>query len=438
MHLLLRPFFAQSTFEEPVDNYRPAVNTDLVSFEGRGITIADTVKLYPTLNLKVGTDDNPGKAPDIANPNPQDAKRSSNVFELNAKFGTEIAAGRNGSEKEKVVILVDTSAFGYSSSSVDNNGTTRVSVATNISPSRRLDLKTEANYIAGEDPKGTVNDNRTVNSFSQTSALLGAGYGAPAAKGRVELDLAISNKEYDKDVTNVGALSSQDVEKSSATGRFLYRVAPKTRLFFEAQLAKNEYGLDLSPLANDPQELDSTDTRFSVGAKWDATAKTNGSVNVGVKEREYDVPNPAIGRDNNSNGFWDISVNWSPLEYSTITLSSGQDFADNFANFGQQETLSYGIRWNHKWTDRFSTTVGYRLVEDDFKGYLNPVTNTRVERNDDTDNYFVSADYAMREWLKLGAEVRYEDRKSNLNGNTTGDNFNYDRSIFLLTANAVF
>ena len=196
-------------------------------------------------------------------------------------------------------------------------------------------------------------------------------------------------------------------------GTFFWRVAPKTELLAGTQFRNIDYQLGSST-------LDSTERRFFIGAKWEATAKTTGTLKFGRLAKRFDS---AARRDFSTNASWDAGIRWNPLTYSAFDLSTSKSTGESSGVGDYLLTKNHNLTWTHGWNSRFSTTVNGGLRYDDFEG-------TGGGRKDKTATLGAKATYQWQRWLKFGAEYIRSDRNSNSNASS------YDRDQFKLFVGA--
>lgn len=392
-----------------------------------GLQISDTLKAYPSLHVGYGYDSNAGRNPEIPNPPLNQQRRSDTFRYTDIALDLEYRPALGASDGHVLQLGVFGKDIRYQSSGVDNLTNSGASLQYEGAFGPRFDLSALVSYLDGQDPRGAVNDNRTVNSFESLGTGLSWGYGAREAAGRMEVDLGFSQKRYEigQNIT----LLAQNKDTTFITPRFIYRPGVATQLFAEYKVSKNDY-VDTQRIG--AVNLNSTDDRYALGVQWDATAKTAGRASVGYKKRNFDQRNIVTGAGTSSANFWDIGVTWKPTLFDNVQLSTTSDILDDFINSAGRETQIYGLAWAHRWSDRVITTASYQLREEDYRGYL--IGGTSVPRGDTNDTYVVSADYKFRDWLTFGAEYSYEKNDSSLRGLTVLDNFNYSRNTFQLLA----
>lgn len=262
-----------------------------------------------------------------------------------------------------------------------------------------------AEYVKSTDPRGSTD--RAVSGVpDEWHAPTLAGivtYGVKDATGRVEIDASLQNKRYDN---NRAFTVGSDVDLSTLSARFFYRVAPKTSLLVEGKQIKADYVTDISSNSN-------TDRRFMVGATWTATAATTGIVKVGYLKKDFD----STLRSGYSGFAWEGQVRWTPLTYSTLDLVTSKSPADSTGIGDYIMNTNYNAAWMHKWSSYVSSKVNLGLVKSD---YVNGA------RKDDLRNFGVGMTYDLRRWLRLSAEINRTNRSSNVSG------FDFTRNVFFI------
>ena len=228
-------------------------------------------------------------------------------------------------------------------------------------------------YLDSHDPRGK--DDPIDGARDSSSAFepdewhqyqVGGNYvfGTDESRGKLELAACMTCRRYDN--------NGQEYRDNNIFdfGVTLYaRVAPKTHMLFQFINTKFDYNNQA------PDEyttlLDSTERRYLVGLKWEATRKTTGRVRVGLVEKEFEA---GSGRQNYSEPLLDLGLDWRPnnnnalrvgfryrpyeaLEYDSLELES-----DDFIEVKQLD-LTWSRRLNSRMTAQASAYYG----EDDFR-----------------------------------------------------------------------
>ncbi len=233
-------------------------------------------------------------------------------------------------------------------------------------------------------------------------------YGADTAQGRLELDLEHFDEEY-KNHRDTTRFYDYDADTAGIT--FYYRVMPRTSLLFEVSYKDIDYDQTAAGSAT----LDSDETKYEAGVKWEATAKTTGRAQIGRTEKDFD----AASRKDEDFTSWAVGVTWDLRSYSTIDLSTSSEPTETNLGGDFIERTQYNITWDHFWNDRVSTFLSGDFSNEDYQGSI---------RDDDITAYGIGVRYGFRRGVRLGAEYRYASRDSNI---ALGD---YSDNIFMLSA----
>jgi polysaccharide biosynthesis protein VpsM len=357
----------------------------------RGFIRAEPVFIYPSLGVGLGYDDNLTSVHD---------NRISSAFVM--LFPRVRADIKKGSDTYAVTY---NGRYGHYFRDSDNDINEHEVVATsNNQFTARADLAATAFYLVRQDQAGSVDRpfTGTPDRWHGAGAFATFGYGAPSAQGRVEIDAAATDKRYEnnRDVTE-----AFDVSTWNLGTRFLYRVAPKTRLL--AEVRYTDYDYRSSP-------LDNAEQRYLVGATWDATAATSGTLKLGYIRKDF--KQEEFG---DHAGFTaEAAVRWLPRTYSTVEIVARYAPSDSTGTGVFTVDKSIGARWDHYWKSYLMTRVAASYVKSDFKG---------ASRTDDYSRIGVASYFDIRTWLRLGLELSHENRNSS---DATAD---FSRNVVLLT-----
>ncbi|MDD0814580.1 outer membrane beta-barrel protein [Curvibacter sp. HBC28] len=287
----------------------------------------------------------------------------------------------------------------YTGSSADNFNHHFFDLAGDNYFDSRTRLGWDLGYVDQTDARGstsvTVN---TPNRWTAPTARALLAYGAPQAQGRVELEGNYVQKRYqnNRDVT-----ASFDTDLTTVSGRFFYRVMPRTSMIFELRQTNADY--KTATISTN------TDRRYYVGATWEATAKTSGTFKIGYAEKKFsNAPIKATGVS------WEGGLRWSPLTYSTFDLITSKAPADSTGVGNYLMNTATSLQWNHRWASNLSSRASVGTVKTDFSG---------AGRTDTTNNVGIGAFYELGRNWRAGAEYTYTDRSSNQN------TFNFNRNV---------
>lgn len=242
----------------------------------------------------------------------------------------------------------------------------------------------------------------TVNNFKETNFGASYVYGAPSATGNIEL--GVNHVIYR---SGNGINLDQERDSNAFRAAFLYKVTDKTKLVAEINGSQFDYVTNTA--------LDSTNIAYLLGAQWEATAKTTGYAKIGSETKDFDNPN----QKNTDLTRWEVSVDWMPLSYSTITLTTNQQIEEGSYGASSTDTVNSGLQWKHDWGRGYASEVYLSSKTDDYKSV----------REDTTNAIGASITYNIRRWADIAFDYQYSDRTS------TDNTQEYDRNIFKLTFN---
>jgi hypothetical protein len=230
------------------------------------------------------------------------------------------------------------------------------------------------------------------DEYDQLDGDMNYTFGAKDAKGRLVLRNIYMDKDYTNNPENTKVLDRSDNEYRATT---YLRVAPKTSLLLEGREKTIDYNRD-----NDAGSLpDSDETRAFVGAEWEATAKTTGSVRLGHTRKDFD----AAAMTDYSLPSWEAIIDWSPRSYSTFTLDSSQGAMEATSGRTFIFRTSNKLDWNHKWSSHLSSNAFLQGYKDEYKG---------TARQDYVEAVGAGLTYRMTDQLDLSTKYTYEDRES--------------------------
>ncbi len=304
----------------------------------------------------------------------------------------------------------------YDNDSTDNYEDQRLAGEFNVGFSQRSRLNLNAEYLDTHDDRGTGRSEGAGAPAGDPDEWHSYGlgglysYGAKGAKGRLEVEAGFLSKEYDN---NRAVTYTRDRDNADLGATFYYQIMPKTALLFQAANTDIDYDQDAPGTAS----LDSDEWRYLVGATWEATFQTTGTVKVGRLRKDFNDG----AREDFSGSSWELGMQWRPLSYSSVDIISSKKTGETDGSGDYILTKDLSVSWTHGWFKRFSTTANI---------YGSEASYGASAREDDTLSYGLSADYQMRRWLSFGASYTRTEKDSNTN------TFDYDKNIFLLSVTA--
>ncbi|PPC74966.1 hypothetical protein C4K68_23630 [Pokkaliibacter plantistimulans] len=304
----------------------------------------------------------------------------------------------------------------YASSSADNYTDHQLAADAIFEPNFRHRITLNSTVYRGHEARGTdltegaaatsVSAPIEYKAFSWDTSYR---YGAEEATGRLEFKIGSLERHY---LNFRSTTESKDRDELKGSGAFYYKFSPKTHLVFEVRQRDINYLNDTSPT------LDSTETKFLVGADWQGTALTSGSLRVGQVRKNFD----SSSREDFSGLDWEAGIAWAPKTYSVFNLTSGRTLDESTGTGDFIDAKSIGLSWHHEWMERLSSDVGYTYTKQQYAE-----SDTRNTIN----TYSAGIDYQMRRWLKAGLSINHTDKSS------SNESDGYKRNQYVLTMRAM-
>lgn len=364
-----------------------------------GVITAGGFEIRPTLSLAIGKNDNVGLANGALA-----AKTSSNFTKLSPRIVVEMPT-----QGQVYSATYSGTYANYTGSTVDNYYDHGFGLAAKNDWSTRVNSLINVDYNKGHDGRnalGIVN-----NGFKQlwhTTGVKGmVHYGADGAQGQFELTAGQIAKRYDTNNGGTGT-SLMNNDATNLMGAFFYKVAPATHMIVQAGTTSFSY-LDAAAKARDSKEQ-----QYMVGVKWDATAKTSGSVKVGKVSKSFNIGTPP----SSSSTAWDANVTWSPLTYSVVNVSLSQKAAESFGTGSYMVSRDSNVDWTHGWSSHIKSKLSFGDGVDTYQAPSNQINKRQT--------YGAKLSYEVNRWLNAGVEYQNTKRNSNVAA------MNYTQSVSML------
>lgn len=235
-----------------------------------------------------------------------------------------------------------------------------------------------------------------ISKFNKTNkkrAIAKFYYGTKESIGQVVLGLEHRENRYTNNLQGY-----RDVDRNTVTGTFFYRIAPKTRLLFQASIGDYDY------IAKSQfPDQSSKETFYLAGVEWDITAKTSGSFKLGYQGKNFKqkVYNDITGLS------YMLDMTWKPNTYSKIkigasrmTQESSQLLTSAFV------TNTYTVDAEHEITARTKLKAKYTYDSDD-------IVTTR-NRTDKRHNIVLGVEHSLLTWLNISLDYQFNERSSDL------------------------
>lgn len=227
---------------------------------------------------------------------------------------------------------------------------------------------------------------------------LGAAYtfGAETTPGQVVFDVENYDKEFTNHRSGITSTRGRDRTDLKSTGTFYWAVSSATKVLVEAEHTDIKYHLSTST-------RDSRLIRGFVGATWDVTGKTTGTVKLGLQDRDLD----SASREDYDGSSWDVAMSWSPKTYSTFTLSTARAPHESAGLGDFIDTEDVTLAWQHGWNEKLSSGIYVKAMNEDYVDSFNA-------RDDDSIYAGISLDYAIKRWANIRVAYNYSDRDSSV------------------------
>lgn len=264
----------------------------------------------------------------------------------------------------------------------------------NLEHTIRFSTRFGAGYESEHEDPGSINriqlDITEYNQYNQNFLLAGFSYGRTDSIGVFTLNYRRTDKDYtNNDLDYLDSLTNQ------FTGRFTYRIAPKTKVYAEVVYSD----LDYEPAAT--FELDNTFKRYQVGVNWDFTNKLTGDIRVGYQDRDYDAENI---RDIDGLAYYG-EISWAINTYTKLAVEARRASVDSsLEEAGGYLRTTYAVSLDHQLTERLKLTAD--------AGYAKDELVFSASREDKRYAYEFGMEYSVLRNVIVGASYTYEERDS--------------------------
>lgn len=268
-------------------------------------------------------------------------------------------------------------------------------------PLTKHGFELSAGYLRGHDQPGLLRTEegpqlnaRDIDEWESTRLGLSYRYGSPSSLASNELSVGARSREYVSNRADTQLLNYDGVQLGY---QLSYAYSPKTSVLFTVGHSSTNY--EIGTLANG-NSRDGNELAVRTGLRWVATGKTSGQILIGA--RSYSVDGRA--RPAREGFSWRANFDWSPLDTTTLRLSTSQSTTETFRN----DTLFIDDRgldasWRQVWSERFNTTLKAGYVNSDFVG---------TDRTDETFNLSAGASYLLLRTVNLFGEYVSQQRQS--------------------------
>jgi hypothetical protein len=300
----------------------------------------------------------------------------------------------------------------YSATSEDDYTDWRVAADTHLQVSTRNAFELNAGLFSTREMRGTGFSQGGLlpsdpDSYEETTAGISYLYGDSESFFSFDLNAGIYDKTYDNNRSQTQFRERED-DRLSATAYF--NVSPRTNILLEYRNTDIDYTTDPIAVLGARDSLDSEETYAFIGVTWEATAKTTGSIKVGHGDKEFSDADRADA----DGAFWEASILWEPLSYSSVTLNAQSGFGEAVGQGDALETDNYNLSWTHEWSNSLSHSLSLYASDDDYIG---------SQRADEFDTLSLRVDYSVRRWFDVNVSIAREERVSSFSL------FNYKENV---------
>lgn len=348
------------------------------AFAGNGINLHPFV-LKPGISVDVGHDSNVNLG------NSQVPVVSSSV----ALYSPTLALDLNLHGTQKYEAYYVGNYARYTNAQAYNYDDSDVGVSASNIWSSKLSSTLKLDYSLGHDTANSYIGTNAVESWSSPMIQGVVHYGTPDAKGQIEVEADYRQQRY---LSDPAVMDTYNLDEARLLGRFIYRVEPKTHAVFELSDQRDIYP--------NYSGSDASQQRLTGGLQWDATAKTSGSVMVGMMSNQMDT-----GGSSNTGLSWDASVKYHYRPTTTFSLDSSRSYAE-WANLAHAYVVTTGamLTWDQTWSYRITSQASVLDYHDQYLG---------SGRDDDRHGFDLAAYYKLGARYRVGLEELYQQRSSN-------------------------
>ncbi|MCG7498515.1 outer membrane beta-barrel protein [Vibrio sp. Of7-15] len=265
----------------------------------------------------------------------------------------------------------------------------------------------------GDNASNAINEPLKYDSHDINSTYV---YGSENAKGRLEGSLGYGNRIY-KNFRYFEAAPEQssrfnDYDENRYAMSFYYQVMPNTEAIFDIKKYDRRY----KHHASSATIQDSNTIFYYLGAKWDISGKTNGTIKLGLQDKDFISANTE-----GFNGFsWSAELEWTPKEYSTITALTSQAAKDPEQDGDYIEEQYYQLGWKHYWSAKVYNNITIAHRDENYTG---------VNREETTNFSDITLGYEIRRWFEISANWKRIEKDSSLS------NYGYKQNYWGINAN---
>ena len=255
------------------------------------------------------------------------------------------------------------------------------------------------------------------NQYHQFDANIHYQYGRTDAKGNPGLGLAWNQLTYDN---YLESNAQWDIMQLQITPAFNWRLRPKTYLTTQIQNTFVHYPNSSNSNSNSQSSQDYSLRRFLLGATWEQSSKTRGTLGIGYFQQEYS--NTAL--QSNGGLTYNGVVQWLPLTYSSLSFGFSRNVQPSIGGGTSSLIQVYNASWNHNWPNRITTKLSGAYQETPGQNAVQGISNGISFKFD--------VKYQMRSWLDIGVNYLQSDFQTATDNISNTSNTNNTQNIFML------
>ena len=262
--------------------------------------------------------------------------------------------------------------------------------------------------------RGVLDALTTPDAWNDRRARAELAYGASQARGEVRVGLTILDRDFESDLDVI----TLDERSIAPDVRLLYRIGTRTQLFA---------GLSSSEVRGGNSASERDVTRQIIGAEFDASAITSGSVSISNETEDF--------LDDNRRDLQFLGVNveltWQPRRFSTVTINASRESERGLFQDDIGISTRFAVDWEYFWRERFSTRVGLRLENNEDTDIFSDASEDSDTEDDDI-TLRLQGNYNVRRWVDVGGFLEIDSRDGQ------GEGRDFDRNVIGVTVNGTF
>lgn len=370
--------------------------------EPQGIALGSGVTLLPALDLRMIYDDN-------IYLQPSDTAVESSIMRVRPALGVNVDLGAT---QLQAGVALEHARYGKDSDDDFTNKHANVDVSSELDARNTISAGYQFNTRHDSRGSGTVEGANALaipgpDRYNEQVLDLDYRFGASGAL----LNLRAFGQYYDREYQNNEAqgTANRNHEKTQMGFGVDVRVSPATKALVELR------STDINYASGSNIAADGTELKMLLGASWDITGKTTGSVKLGMAEREFD----GAGKSIDDRFTWEASVIYTPISHSVLSFSTAQSGNETNGAGTYIASEFSAVNWKHTFSPFFALMADVSAGKDTYVDDTNG-------RKDDTLSYGISGVFSPVKSLDIKLSATQSERDSNITG------LDYDKQVIEL------